>query len=172
MNSRQHLVLRSKVTGKIASRKDQEMIALRLKAIQLSASGRDGGVLSLLLPQTKREATELQRASLRYDVVEVRKRSTGERERVREALEKNDALMVGLAELYLRAIKHSAYKILVSKFAIWVCAELEIHNSDVSKLVFSNCPALADRHSPSWWEKQIAQRRRNLKKIQKEKNVS
>jgi len=172
MNSQQHFVLRSRATGKIASRKDQEMIALRLKAIQLSTSGGGGGVLSLLLPKTKREATELQRASLRYEVSEVRKRSTGERQRVREALEKNDALMVGLTELYLRAIKNSAYKILVSKFAVWVCAELENHNSDVSKLVFSNCPALADRHSPSWWEKQIALKRKNLKRIQKEKNVS
>ena len=78
MKSQRHLVLRSKKTGRVASRAEQKKIALRLKAIQLCASGRGGGVVSLLLPQTKREAMELQRASSRYKVIEVRKRSTGE----------------------------------------------------------------------------------------------
>jgi glutaredoxin len=171
MNSQRHLVLRSKKNGKVASRTDQNMIALRLKAIQLSASGRGGGIVSLLLPGSKRDKEVLEKASSRYEVVEVRKRSTQERQRIRSEIEGNNFLIVALANLYLKSINQSPYKILLRDFARWICTELANHNSDACELVFSVCPALADRQSPSWWEKQFAQRRKNLKQ-RREKTAS
>lgn len=171
MNSQRHLVLRSKKTGKVASRTDQNMVALRLKAIQLSASGRGGGIVSLLLPRSDRDKKALEKASMRYEVVEVRKRSTQERQRVRSEIGGNDFLVAALADLYIRSIKQSPYKIFLRDFARWICTEMANHKSDACELVFSVCPALADRQSPSWWEKKIAQRRKHLK-LRREKTAS
>ena len=171
MNSRRHLVLRSKKTGKVASRTDQNMIALRLKAIQLTASGRGGGIVSLLLPGSERDKKALEKASLRYEVVEVRMRPNQERQRVRSEIEENDFLIEALEDLYLKSINQIPHKILLRDFAKWICTEMANHKSDACQLVFSVCPALPDRQKPSWWEKQIAQRRKNLK-LRREKTAS
>ncbi len=165
MNSQRHLVLRSKKTGKVASRTDQNMIALRLKAIQLSASGRGGGIVSLLLPQDERDERTLQKASARYQVVEVRKRKLGERKKVRSVVLQDAVVLAKLANLYWESLRDEPIRGTVHGFAKWVCSELKDHHSDVCKHVVAICPALADRTRPGWWEKQIANRRNRQKSL-------
>jgi hypothetical protein len=169
-NNRLHLVLRSKVTGKIASRTDQEILAIRLEAVILSAAARCHGILSLLLPRNERERVLLQSASIRYAVVEVKKRASAERQRVCSSVETSHDLTVQLAELYLKSINHSEHKISVKSFVRWLCRELKKHESEVCKYVFSLNPALADRRSPGWWEKRIAKRRQNFKLLKGKKS--
>jgi len=160
-NNRLHLVLRSKVTGKIASRTDQEILAIRLEATILNTAGRCQGILSLLLPRNERERMVLRRASVRYEIAEVKKRSSGERQRVSSLVETSHEFMVQLAELYLKSKNYSEHNISVKSFVRWLCRELEKHESEACKYVFALNPALADRRSPGWWENRIAIRRRN-----------
>ena len=55
----QRLVLRSKSTGKIASRKDQGQKALAIEAQRLTNEGFSGGITSLLLPKSAKEKAEI-----------------------------------------------------------------------------------------------------------------
>ena len=167
--NRLHLVLRSKVTGKIASRTDQEILAIRLEATILNAAARCHGIQSLLLPRNERERMVLQRACVRYEIAEVKNRASGERQRVSSSVETRHELIVQLAELYLKSINYSEHKISVKSFVRWLCRQLEKHESEVCKYVFALNPVLADRRSPGWWENRIANRRRSLKLV-KEKN--
>ena len=58
---KKHYVLRNKVSGKHASRTDQATLANKIKAKEISDSGRGGGIVDLLAPKTVEEEDELKK---------------------------------------------------------------------------------------------------------------
>jgi hypothetical protein len=69
------LVLKSKATGKIASRTDQSKKAITLKAVKLTTGCKAMGIPSLLIPQTSKEKAEIAAIGNKYDACFVKVRA-------------------------------------------------------------------------------------------------
>lgn len=163
MSTEKHYVLRSRRTGKIASRTGQLKLINRLQARQLTRSGRGGGIVELLLPKTAKETKALNDDDLTYEVAKVRKRTSGERTKVRSVAE-SDEFILSLLKIYVQSAGHDERKLnTVKVFVRWICDELQNHDSLVCRLVCKHSPALADRQKPDWWERRIAVRRKRTK---------
>ena len=158
---REHLVLIGP-GGKRAGHTNQFLLACQLRAVQLTAAGQGGGIVSLLLPKTVSEKTKLQNLANRgYKAKTVAIRSNSRKE-VRDAI-MSDELMVALAELFLneKGSSHKAMSALVREFSDWVCKKLRDHRTNqVQRIVKRAHPELLDRTSPDWWKKRIAQRKK------------
>jgi hypothetical protein len=164
MNTKKHYALRNKVSGKHASRTDQATLANKIKAKEISDSGRGGGIVDLLAPKTVEEEDELKKVEQFYEVVEVSKRKAFERAEVKKVVEEDNRFMVLLAESYLSSKRYSTHKSTsIKTFTRWICDELKDHNSQVCRLVLKHYPALYERQKPDWWERRIAARRKQLK---------
>ena len=99
--SGERLVLKSKATGKIASRSDQSKKAIVLKAFELAKECQNMGVPSLLAPKSTKEKAEIAAIGDKYDVFIVKTRSgeksgASDKKRLLEA-SKNDNLFAKLA---------------------------------------------------------------------------
>lgn len=163
----QRLVLRSKSTGKIASRKDQGQKALILEAQRLTNQGLSGGITSLLLPQSAKEKAKIEAIKEKYKVDKVKTRR-GEQSRksdkatLAKAL-KDDDLIGKLAVLYGKSIGGSKAPHLTSAkaFSVWLKRELVCKNSAVYSVVLEKAPIFLNvERSDRWWADAFAQRRK------------
>ncbi len=148
--------------GKQASRRDQWRLALQMQAEKEAAAGRGGGLVDLLLPRTPQEAKELARARKKYRLKSVKRRSTRERQSARDTVVLDDELMTKLVVLYIREKGHLASAYTIEKFCRWVSMNLRNQHSQACRLLKNNQLALTERR-PSWWMKQIAERRKRFK---------
>ena len=160
-------VLKSKSTGKIASRKDQGAKALTLEAQRLTNEGSGGGIPSLLLPKSTKEKAELATIDEIYKVSRVKTRESekngkSNKAALAEAL-KDDDLIARLAVLYGKSIEKSQAPNLTSAKAIsrWLKRELGCKNSAAYSLVLHKAPILLNvERSDRWWADAFAQRKK------------
>jgi hypothetical protein len=150
--------------GKQASRSDQRDLALTLKAKQLDEGGCGGGVVDLLLASSTPE--EIHKLREKYIVKVVLGRGAGEcltvNQECRQAVA-DDHLMVKLAVLFEVEAASSNKKMsaVVREFSVWISSELKNPDSQAYQIVEKPYPSLISRQrSSSWWEKQIASRRK------------
>jgi hypothetical protein len=163
----QRLVLRSKSTGKIASRKDQGKKALVIEAQRLTNQGLSGGITSLLLPQSAKEKAEIAAIKEKYEVDKVKTRrgeqtGKGDKAKLTKAL-KDDDLICKLAVLYGNSIGNIQAPHLTSAKAFnrWLKDELARKNSTVYAIVLERAPILLNvERSDRWWADAFAQRRK------------
>jgi len=163
----QRLVLKSKKTGKIASRKDQGQKALAIEAQRLTNQGLSGGITSLLLPKSAKEKAEIEAIKEKYKVDKVITR-TGEQSlksdktSLAKAL-KDDDLIGKLAVLYGNYIGNSEAPHLTSAkaFSRWLKGELAHKKSNVYSIVLNKAPILLEvERGDRWWADAFAQRRK------------
>jgi len=163
----QRLVLRSKSTGKIASRKDQGQKALAIEAQRLTNQGLTGGITSLLLPQSAKEKAEIAAIKEKYEVDKVITRRgeqslKSDKTSLAKAL-KDDDLIGKLAVLYGNYIGNSEAPHLTSAkaFSRWLKGELAHKKSNVYSIVLNKAPILLEvERDDRWWADAFAQRRK------------
>ena len=163
----QRLVLRSKSTGKIASRKDQGQKALAIEAQRLTNEGFSGGITSLLLPKSAKEKAEINAIKEKYKVDKVITRRgeqslKSDKTSLAKAL-KDDDLICKLAVLYGNSIGNIQAPHLTSAKAFnrWLKDELARKNSTVYAIVLERAPILLNvERSDRWWADAFAQRRK------------
>jgi len=163
----QHLVLRNRVSGKIASRKDQRRIALILEVERLAAGGKGGGITSLLLPNSPKEKAELAKIRRIYTACRVKARpgsksKTSDRNALHLAVN-DDSLIAKFAVLFGKHIgdKPGPQMTSVKAFTRWLKKELKNTNSIAYKAALKLAPVLleVDRND-RWWESAFAERRK------------
>ena len=163
----QRLVLRSKSTGKIASRKDQDVKALALEAQRLTKEGLGGGIASLLVPKSPKEKAQIAAIDKIYQASRVKtrqfeKNGKSNKAALAEAL-KDDDLIVRLAVLYDKSIENSQAPNLTSAkaFTRWLKRELVRKNSAAYSVVLHKAPIFLDvERSDRWWADAFAQRKK------------
>lgn len=167
----QHLVLKRKTNGKIASRKDQSQKAVQLKAVQLTESGTGGGITSLLLPKSAKEKAKIDVIGEIYEVLPVvvrtgkkaNKRGTKTvRQELNSAIE-NDELMARLAVLYEKQLGHNFGTRRTSGKDIsgWIRGELIKRDSPAYRAVQSLASILLEvDRKDRWWADAFARRRK------------
>lgn len=152
--------------GRQAGRRDQRKIANQIAAIQITESGRGGGIISALLPRTTQESDRIEKLIRRgYTTRSVLVRKNRSKV-IREAV-MDDALIVKLAIYFENEKGHSprAMKAVIREFSNWVCSKLKGTNlNNVRKLIEARYPDLADRTSPHWWRTQLSVRAKKIKK--------
>ena len=163
----QRLVLRNRVSGKIASRKDQRRIALILEVERLAAGGKGGGITSLLLPNSPKEKAELAKIRRIYTACRVKARpgsksKTSDRNALHLAVN-DDSLIAKFAVLFGKHIgdKPGPQMTSVKAFTRWLKKELKNTNSIAYKTALKLAPVLleVDRND-RWWESAFAERRK------------
>jgi hypothetical protein len=147
---------------KQASRRDQWRLALQMQAEKEAAAGRGGGLVDLLLPRTPQEAKELARARKKYRLKSVKRRSPRERKSARDLVVFDDELMDNLVLLYVRERGHLSSAQTLERFTDWICINLRNSHSEAVQLLKDSQLVLTERQ-PSWWRKQIAERRKRFK---------
>lgn len=151
--------------GRQAGRKDQHIVALKIVAIQLLASGAGGGIINSLIPKSIKELVNLKNLIDRgYTIKSVTPRPNLAKE-VREAV-MSDELMAKLAVRFeLDKAENLQYMQAITRsFSEWICEQLTSDgNNDIKYLVKSAHPELANRTNPGWWKEQISERVRKLK---------
>jgi hypothetical protein len=158
---REHYVLLGP-KGKQAGHKNQHRVALELRAIELTRAGMGGGIISLLMPRSKKRADKLREYIDRgYTVRAVPIRDSSRRD-VREAIASDELLATLLAHFDReKQLAKNEIRAHVREFSTWVCEKLSDHRpNQVRRLVREAHPDLADRTSPDWWRKQIARRKK------------
>ena len=163
----QRLVLKSKKTGKIASRKDQGQKALAIEAQRLTNEGLSGGITSLLLPKSAKEKAEIEALKEKYKVDKVITRRgeqslKSDKTSLAKAL-KDDDLIGKLAVLYGNYIGNSEAPHLTSAkaFSRWLKGELAHKKSNVYSIVLNKAPILLEvERGDRWWADAFAQRRK------------
>jgi hypothetical protein len=155
----QRLVLKSKKTGKIASRKDQGQKALTIKAQQLFNQGFSGGITDSLLPQSLEEQAEIQAINDLYQIDKVKTRRgrqsrQSDKARLAKALQ-NDCLIIKLLEMYFKHITS------VKAFIRWLKGEITRKNSAAFTLISIEEPILLNvERGYRWWADAFAQRKK------------
>ena len=163
----QRLVLKSKKTGKIASRKDQGQKALAIEAQRLTNEGLSGGITSLLLPKSAKEKAGIEAIKEKYKVDKVITRRgeqslKSDKTSLAKAL-KDDDLIGKLAVLYGNYIGNSEAPHLTSAkaFSRWLKGELAHKKSNVYSIVLNKAPILLEvERGDRWWADAFAQRRK------------
>ena len=161
------LVLISKSSGKIASRKDQAEKAIVLKAVQLSYGAQAGGIPAMLLPRSQKEQDEITSMGAIYDVSVVKTRpgkksGTSDRKALREAL-KNDDLICQLAVQFGKYVGNKSLPHSTSKkaFIHWLNVELKDKTSSIYQIVSKQAPVLLEvEPNDRWWADAFAERRK------------
>lgn len=158
---RDHFVLLGP-KGKQAGLKNQHRVALELKAIEITRAGMGGGIISLLMPRSKKRADKLREYIDRgYTVGKVPIRDNSRRD-VRNAIA-SDALLATLLAHFdkEKQLAKNEIRAPIREFSIWVCEKLNDHRpNQVRRLIAAAHPDLAERTSPDWWKKQIARRKK------------
>jgi hypothetical protein len=163
----QRLVLKSKKTGKIASRKDQGQKALTIKAQQLFNQGFSGGITDSLLPQSLEEQAEIQAINDLYQIDKVKTRRgrqsrQSDKARLAKALQ-NDCLIIKLLEMYFKHIgrKRAPHITSVKAFIRWLKGEITRKNSAAFTLISIEEPILLNvERGYRWWADAFAQRKK------------
>ena len=169
-----HLVLKRKDNGKVASRKDQQKIALTLKAQQLTNKGNGGGIVSLLLPNTQQEKNKISEIAKIYDVASVKPRSgkkTGKVDRLElSAAVNNDELVSKLAARFGTFVgkNPSPHATSVKAFSRWLKGEIAKKDGVVYRIVYKHAPIFFElERGMRWWEDAFAfRKKRRVKDIQ------
>ena len=161
------LVLRHRVSGKIASRKDQGSKALILEAQRFTNKGLGGGIASLLVPSTTKEKNDLAKIRAIYKVSRVKTRpgkKSGTSDR--KALSKffsNDDLICKLVVEFAGFFQNKRYPHArsIKAFTVWLERELTKTKSRVFELVSERAPVLLEvKRSERWWADAFAQRKK------------
>ncbi len=165
--SGQRLVLKSKATGKIASRKDQGKKAITLKAVELTTSGKAIGIPSLLVPQSSNEKAEIEAIGNKYDACFVKARTgkkngTSDKKKLQAALKDDDFI----GKLAVHFGKHvgntpSPHAISAKSFSRWLKDELSNKNSIIYRITFQQAPVFLEiERSNRWWADALSERRK------------
>jgi len=165
--SNERLVLKSKATGKIASRADQGKKAITLKAVELTTGCKAMGIPSLLVPQSSRETAEIVAIGNKYDAcfVKVRagkKSGTSDKKKLQAAL-KDDDFIGKLAVHFGKFVGDipTPHAISAKAFSRWLTNELSKKNSTVYSITFEQAPVLLEvERSDRWWADAFSQRRK------------
>ena len=160
--STHHYVLINK-SGKQANRADREILALKLHAKYEYDTGRGGGLIDLLQPQTPEEQKKLDAVARLYTVKKVRRRSIQMRKKARDTVKDDHSLVDTIAALYEKNFGHDPNAIQTKKIAAWVATELQDISSELYEIIERRSAVLYERQRPGWWEKQFAARRRRQK---------
>ncbi len=163
----QRLVLRNRVSGKIASRKDQRRIALILEVERLAAGGQGGGITSLLLPNSPQDKAELAKIRKIYTICRVKARPgsksrTSDRNALHLAVN-DDSLIAKFAVLFGKHIgdKPGPQMTSVKAFTRWLKKELKNTKSIAYKTALKLAPVLLEvERNDRWWESAFAERRK------------
>ena len=166
--SGERLVLKSKATGKIASRADQGKKAITLKAVELTTGCEAMGIPSLLVPQTSKEKAEIAAIGNKYDAsfVQVRagkKSGTSDKKMLLEA-SKNDNLFAKLAVHFEKFVGDNpkAHALSAKSFSRWLKTELSKKDSTVYLIAIKHAPVLLEvERNDRWWADAYAKRRKS-----------
>ena len=166
--SGERLVLKSKATGKIASRADQGKKAITLKAVELTTGCKAMGIPSLLVPQTSKEKAEIAAIGNKYDAsfVKVRagkKSGTSDKKMLLEA-SKNDNLFAKLAVHFEKFVGDNpkAHALSAKAFSRWLKTELSKKDSTVYLIAIKHAPVLLEvKRNDRWWADAYAKRRKS-----------
>lgn len=157
-NHKHHVLVGPK--GKQAGLTLGKKIALQMAAIELSAQGRGGGVVTLLLPISPKDWERVLSLTAKgYTFKEVISRQT-----IRSAIRRvavSDNLIVQLAPLFEQDKGKSkrAMAAINREFAVWITGKLKDVSPNKVKTIVGNAhPDLLNRTSPDWWKKQLNQR--------------
>ena len=165
--SNERLVLKSKATGKIASRADQGKKAITLKAVELTTGCKAMGIPSLLVPQSLRGKAEIAAIGNKYDAcfVKVRagkKSGISDKKKLQAAL-KDDDFIGKLAVHFGKFVGDipTPHAISAKAFSRWLKNELSKKNSNVYRMTFEQAPVLLEvERSDRWWADAFSQRRK------------
>jgi hypothetical protein len=142
-----------KSKGRVVNGADVHMRALIRRADMLTASGRGGGIVSVLLPTTAKAMRRLERDRA-YQLARVRKRSGGERERARD--------LEVIARFLWEAIilkgpnLNSAWQ--VKRFLCWIVQSLKDRRSPLYAWACREAPLLVEKErSLRWWQERAAE---------------
>ncbi len=160
--STHHYVLINK-SGKQANRADREILALKLHAKCEYDSGRGGGLIDLLQPQTSEEQKKLDAVARLYTVKKVKRRPIQMRKQARDTVQDDHSLIATIGVLYERKFGHDPSAIQTKKIAAWVAKELQDASTELFEIIERRSAVLYERQRPGWWEKQFAARRRRQK---------
>ncbi len=160
--STHHYVLINK-SGKQANRADREILALKLRAKYEYDTGRGGGLIDLLQPQTSEEQKKLDAVARLYTVKKVKRRPIQMRKQARDTVQDDHSLIATIGVLYDRKFGRDPSAIQTKKIAAWVATELQNVSSELYKIIERRSEVLYERQRPGWWEKQFAARRRRQK---------
>ncbi len=163
----EHLVLRNKFSGKIASRNDHLKLAMTLEACRLEELKMGGGIVSLLLPRTLEQKKVVYKVSKNFapDRVFARsgvKKINSDKLNFTKAI-KDDNFWTNLAAAYGSKIgnKHGPQRITAKAFTQWLKKELKNKCGLVYKLTKISYPVLLDvSRADRWWADAISQRRK------------
>jgi len=161
------LVLRHKGTGKIASRRDHRMKALRLESQRLTEVGQGGGLATLLLPDSHQEKANLDKIADTYNVCWVKPRRSsqsglGDRKQLQLALA-DDGFIVKLLVLFGEHIENKPGPQATSAkaFTRWLKTQLKKPSSAAAKVVRADYEALCYvERSERWWADAFAHRKK------------
>ena len=164
--SNERLVLKSKATGKIASRADQGKKAITLKAVELTTGCKAMGIPSLLVPQSSREKAEIAAIGNKYDAcfVKVRagkKSGISDKKKLQAAL-KDDDFIGKLVVHFGRYVGDppSPHAISAKSFSGWLKNELTNKNSIIYQITLKQAPVLLEvERSDRWWADAFAERK-------------
>jgi hypothetical protein len=164
--SNERLVLKSKATGKIASRADQGKKAITLKAVKLTTGCKAMGIPFLLVPQSSREKAEIAAIGNKYDAcfVKVRagkKSGINDKKKLQASL-KDDDFIGKLAVHFGRYVGDtpSPHAISAKSFSRWLKNELTNKNSIIYQITFKQAPVLLEvERSDRWWADAFAKRK-------------
>lgn len=159
------LVVKRKGASKQVS--STKKINTTLIADQLNSTGRGGGIINILLPQTKKELEHLEAYKKNHAVVEVTSRNT-HNQLLKDYFQKE----AFINQLYLWIEKHCTTPLTYENFGITLSsAQSEIINTsqasqnllDLKNIFRKHAPMLLTvQRAPRWWEDQFTN---NAKKI-------
>jgi len=163
----EQLVLKSKATGKIASRADQGKKAITLKAVELTTGCTAMGIPSLLLPQSSKEKAEIAAIGNKYAAcfVKVRagkKNGSSDKKKLQAAL-KDDDFIAKLAVHFGMYVGDtpSPHAISAKSFSRWLKNELSNKNSIIYRITLAQAPVFLEiERSNRWWADAFAERRK------------
>ncbi len=161
------LVLRHKGTGKIASRRDHLNKALALESQRLTDVGHGGGLTTLLLPNSPKEKTNLNKIAEIYTVCWVKPRRSsqsglGDRKQLQLALADDDFIV----KLLVLFVEHTKNKpgpqgTSAKAFTRWLKTQLKKPSSAAAKVVRADYEVLHYvERGERWWADAFAQRRK------------
>jgi len=164
---RLHLVLKHKITDRVASRKDQRQKAIMLEAQRLTQEGQGDGIASLLNPKSRQEENDASQIGATYNAVRVAKRSgaksgTSDRKALAEAVG-DGALMLKLVTEFETHIKSkpSPHAVSAKNFTRWLYGELVKRDSVVYTYAQENATVLFEaKRGERWWADAFRKRRK------------
>lgn len=163
----EQLALRHKISGKIASRKDQGRVAIQLEALRLEGGAKGGGIVSFLLPRSLPDRATVKAVERLYEVSRVATRPgkpgyTTVKKSIQLALA-NDDFMTRLAVAFTSYVgtKAGPHSTSALAFANWLKRELSNKRSSTYKMVSSAAPTLLEcERGARWWIDALNQRRK------------